>query len=46
MAGKFVVRFGAGNSFSLRHLWPEFSQINLKGRYREFQLPVFFLLGR
>jgi proline iminopeptidase len=41
-----VVRFAAGNSFSLHHLWPEFSQIDLKGKYREFQVPVFFLLGR
>jgi len=41
-----LVRFGAGNSFSLQHLWPEFSQIDLESQYREFHVPVFFLLGR
>jgi proline iminopeptidase len=41
-----LVRFGAGNRFSLHHLWPEFSHIDLESKYRVFRVPVFFLIGR
>jgi pimeloyl-ACP methyl ester carboxylesterase len=41
-----LVKFGQGNRFSLTHLWPEFSSINLDGRYRTFATPMVFMLGR
>jgi proline iminopeptidase len=41
-----LVRFGRGNHFSLQSLWSEFSQVDLEGNYRAFQVPVFFLIGR
>lgn len=41
-----LVRFGQGNRFSLDHLWDEFSTMKLSDRYLDFQVPVFFLLGR
>lgn len=37
--------FGRGNSFSLEALWPELRGLNLV-RAREFEVPIFFLLGR
>jgi proline iminopeptidase len=40
-----LVKFGQGNRFSLTHLWPELSALDLT-RYRSFDVPVFFLLGR
>lgn len=41
-----LIRFGQGNRFSLDHLWDEFSTVKLNGRYMDFEVPVFFLLGR
>lgn len=41
-----LVRFGRGNRFSLDHLWPEFSRVDLSRRYTEFEVPMFFFLGR
>lgn len=41
-----LIRFGQGNRFSLLHLEDEIAQLDLSGRYRSFQVPVFFLLGR
>ncbi len=40
-----LILFGRGNRFSLKHLWPEFSQLDLMA-YKSFTVPVFFLLGR
>ena len=40
-----LVKFGRGNRFSLRSLWPEYSQVDLRG-ITSFAMPVFFLLGR
>lgn len=40
-----LILFGRGNRFSLEHLWPEFSQLDLTA-YKSFAMPVFFLLGR
>lgn len=40
-----LILFGRGNRFSLEHLWPEFSQLDLTD-YQSFKMPVFFLLGR
>lgn len=40
-----LILFGRGNRFSLEHLWPEFSQLDLMA-YTSFKVPVFFLLGR
>lgn len=40
-----LMLFGRGNRFSLEHLWPEFSQLDLT-TYKSFAMPVFFLLGR
>lgn len=40
-----LILFGRGNRFSLEHLWPEFSQLDLT-IYKRFRMPVFFLLGR
>lgn len=37
--------FGRGNRFSLEHLWPEFSRLDLT-IYKTFKMPMFFLLGR
>ena len=34
-----------GSRFSIEHLWPELSELDLRG-YRSFTVPVFFLLGR
>ena len=31
--------------FSIEHLWPELSELDLRG-YRSFMVPIFFLLGR
>jgi len=41
-----LVKFGQGNRFSLTQLEQEFSQLRLNDRYRHFEMPVFFLLGR
>lgn len=40
-----LILFGRGNRFSLEHLWPEFSQLDLT-TYTHFHMPLFFLLGR
>jgi proline iminopeptidase len=40
-----LVKFGQGNRFSLTHLWPELSALDLTC-YRSFDVPVFYLLGR
>jgi len=40
-----LVRFGRGNRFSLERLWPEYSQVDLRG-ITSFAMPVFFLVGR
>jgi pimeloyl-ACP methyl ester carboxylesterase len=40
-----LVKLGQGNRFSLTHLWPELSALDLT-QYRSFDVPVFFLLGR
>ena len=40
-----LVKFGQGNHFSLNYLWPEESRLNLT-QYRDFHVPIFFLLGR
>lgn len=40
-----LILFGQGNRFSLEHLWPEFSHLDLTV-YKTFNTPVFFLLGR
>lgn len=40
-----LILFGRGNRFSMEHLWPEFSQLDLR-IYKTFKMPVFFLLGR
>ena len=34
-----------GSRFSIERLWPELSELDLRG-YRSFMVPVFFLLGR
>lgn len=40
-----LVKFGQGNRFSLRTLWPEYSRADVTS-CRSFAMPVFFLLGR
>ena len=40
-----LILFGRGNRFSLEHLWPEFSRVDLTV-YKAFKMPLFFLLGR
>jgi proline iminopeptidase len=40
-----LVKFGQGNRFSLEHLRPEYSQLDLT-RYRRFDPPIIFFLGR
>lgn len=40
-----LVKFGQGNRFSLESLRPEYSKLDLT-RYRVFQVPIVFLLGR
>ena len=40
-----LILFGRGNGFSLEHLWPEFSQLDLTA-YKTFEMPIFFLIGR
>lgn len=40
-----LILFGRGNRFSLEHLWPEFSRLDLT-IYNKFEMPVLFLLGR
>jgi len=40
-----LVRFGRGNRFSLERLWPEYSQVDLRG-ITSFAMPGFFLVGR
>ncbi|MGE3977334.1 MAG: alpha/beta fold hydrolase, partial [Nitrospira sp.] len=40
-----LILFGRGNRFSLEHLWPEFSQLDLTA-HQTFKMPVLFLLGR
>jgi pimeloyl-ACP methyl ester carboxylesterase len=41
-----LVKFGQGNRFSLVQLEDEISRLSLSAKYRSFQVPVFFLLGR
>jgi hypothetical protein len=41
-----LIKFGQGNRFSLEQLNDEFSRVNLAERYRRFQVPIFFVLGR
>lgn len=41
-----LVKFGQGNRFSLTWLEREISQLDLSARYRSFEVPIFFLLGR
>jgi proline iminopeptidase len=41
-----IIQFGRGNAFSLEHLWPEFRTFKLGEHYLEFDVPIFFLLGR
>nr|MBS0021469.1 alpha/beta hydrolase [Gammaproteobacteria bacterium] len=41
-----LIKFGQGNRFSLRHLEGEISQLDLSHRYRSFEVPIVFLLGR
>ncbi len=40
-----LVKFGQGNRFSLESLRAEYSRLDLT-RYRQFQVPVVFVLGR
>jgi proline iminopeptidase len=41
-----LVKFGRGNRFSWTELWCEISQLKRSDRYRSFDVPIFFLLGR
>lgn len=41
-----LLQFGRGNRFSLEQLESERAQIKLSDRYRSFNMPIFFLLGR
>ena len=41
-----LMRFGQGNRFSLEHLWSELSRVDLTHSYRQFDVPIFFFLGR
>jgi len=41
-----LVQFGRGNRFSLAQLERERTQIKLRDRYRSFNVPILFLLGR
>jgi proline iminopeptidase len=41
-----LIKFGQGNRFSLRHLWPEFREFKVDGTLTSFETPVIFLLGR
>lgn len=40
-----LIKFGQGNRFSLTHLEPELSRLDLTERYRPFAVPIVFLLG-
>ena len=40
-----LIKFGQGNRFSLTHLEPELSRLDLTERYRSFAVPIVFLLG-
>ena len=41
-----LIKFGQGNGFSLTHLWPEFRGLELDEQQVQFEVPIFFLLGR
>lgn len=41
-----LIKFGQGNRFSLAHLWPAFASLNLDQRFRSFDVPILFVLGR
>lgn len=41
-----LIKFGQGNRFSLERLERENAQVDLTQRYLDFQVPIFFLLGR
>lgn len=40
-----LIKFGQGNRFSLKSLWDEYAEMDLT-RYRSFDIPIFFMLGR
>jgi proline iminopeptidase len=41
-----LIKFGQGNRFSLRHLWPEFREFDVDESLTSFETPIIFLLGR
>jgi pimeloyl-ACP methyl ester carboxylesterase len=41
-----LIKFGQGNRFSLRHLWPEFRDFDIDETLSSFETPIIFLLGR
>ena len=41
-----LIKFGQGNRFSLRHLWPEFREFDVDETLTSFETPIIFLLGR
>jgi pimeloyl-ACP methyl ester carboxylesterase len=41
-----LIKFGQGNRFSLRHLWPEFRDFDVDETLTSFETPIIFLLGR
>lgn len=41
-----LIKFGQGNRFSLKHLWDEFSELDLDDTLTAFETPIVFMLGR
>ncbi len=41
-----LFRFIQGEEKALRALWPEIAELDLSSKYRDFEVPIFFLLGR
>lgn len=41
-----LIAMQAGEKQALEDLWPEISKLDLAAQYSEFQMPVFFILGR
>jgi pimeloyl-ACP methyl ester carboxylesterase len=41
-----LIKFGQGNRFSLKHLWPQFREFDLDATVTSFETPILFLLGR
>jgi pimeloyl-ACP methyl ester carboxylesterase len=41
-----LIKFGQGNRFSLRHLWPTFREFDIDESLTSFETPIIFLLGR